>query len=63
MQPLPILLLALTLCVTLCMASLSHAADGRNLTRAYLNAYDDPCAFGSAHVEVLRRYQVMLVLG
>jgi hypothetical protein len=39
------------------------AAMGADLTRAYLNAYNDPCAFGSAHVKLLRAHNVLLVPG
>ena len=38
----------------------AHAAD---LTRDYLNAYDDRCAFGAAHAKALRAYKVLLVPG
>ncbi len=41
----------------------SAAARSADLTRSYLNAYNDPCAFGTAHAEALRRYQVLLVPG
>jgi hypothetical protein len=38
-------------------------AGGADLTRTYLNAYNDTCAFGTAHAEALRRHQVLLVPG
>jgi len=40
-----------------------RAADGVDLTREYLDAYGSDCAFGAAHVEVLRRHKVLLVPG
>lgn len=40
-----------------------RAAGGVDLTREYLDAYDSDCAFGAAHVKVLRRHKVLLVPG
>jgi hypothetical protein len=48
---------------TMSVASIARAAEAADLTRTYLNAYDDKCAFGAAHAEALRRYQVLLVPG
>jgi hypothetical protein len=42
-------------------AALAHAAN--DLTRPYLTAYYDNCAFGTAHVQALRAYRVLLVPG
>jgi hypothetical protein len=47
----------------LSIANTAHAADGTDLTRTYLNAYSDDCAFGAAHIKTLRNYQVLLVPG
>ena len=41
----------------------TRAADGVDLTREYLDAHGSDCAFGAAHVEVLRRHKVLLVPG
>lgn len=41
----------------------ARAAEANDLTRPYLNAYNDACAFSTAHAEALRRYQVLLVPG
>lgn len=42
-------------------ATLAHGAN--DLTRTYLNAYYDNCAFGTAHVKALRGHRVLLVAG
>ncbi|MGP1609866.1 MAG: hypothetical protein ACTS5G_04090, partial [Burkholderiales bacterium] len=39
------------------------AAGGRDLTQAYADAYADNCPLGAAHINVLRRHQVLLVPG
>jgi len=41
----------------------TRAADGVDRTREYLDAYGSDCAFGAAHVQVLRRHKVLLVPG
>jgi hypothetical protein len=41
----------------------ARAAGGVDLTRDYLDAYGRDCAFGAAHVQVLRRHKVLLVPG
>jgi hypothetical protein len=57
------LLRIVVIAVLACGASVAHAADGVDLTRAYLSDYKDDCAFGAAHVAALRRHQVLLVPG
>ena len=61
----PLLQIAATALVAAMMstASIARAAEATDLTRTYLNAYDDKCAFGAAHAVALRRYQVLLVPG
>ena len=56
---LPLLLLAFTMLLT----GAASAASGADLTRAYLDAYKDACAFGAAHAKTLRRHEVLLVPG
>lgn len=56
--------LLLTLAIALSMAAGSaEAADGRDLTQAYLDGYVDDCALGAAQINVLRQHQVVLVPG
>ena len=50
----------LAIAFALAMANTAHAADGTDLTRTYLNAYSDDCAFGAAHIKALRHYQVLM---
>ncbi len=45
------------------VASAVSAAAGVDSTQEYLDAYRSDCAFGIAHVKVLRRHKVMLVPG
>ncbi len=42
---------------------ITRLADGADLTRAYLNAHAGNCGLSAAHVNALRRYQVLLVPG
>ena len=57
-------LLTLTLALTLSAASMAATNAGAgDLTRTYLNAYGDPCAFGSAQFNALRNYKVLLIPG
>ena len=44
-------------------ASAARGADNTDLTRAYLNGYGSDCAFGAAHMQALRRHNVLLVPG
>lgn len=44
-------------------ASAVPAAGGHDLTQAYADAYADNCPLGAAHINVLRRHQVLLVPG
>ncbi len=44
-------------------AGAGYAGAATDLTRAYLSAYNDSCAFGAAHVRSLRAYKVLLVPG
>lgn len=44
-------------------AGAAPAAGGIDLTREYLDAYSRNCGFGAAHVNVLRKYKVLLVPG
>lgn len=48
------------LALALSSASIAYAND---LTRAYLSAYNDPCAFGATQRQALRNYKVLLVPG
>ena len=57
------LALALAVSITGSITSAAYAAAGVDRTGAYLNAYGDECAFGAAHVQALRRHQVLLVPG
>lgn len=41
----------------------ARAVGGVDLTRQFLDAYASDCAFGTAHVQVLRRHKVLLVPG
>jgi hypothetical protein len=52
-----------TIAFLMCVANIAHAAGGVDLSRRYLSDYKDDCAFGPAHINALRRYQVLLVPG
>ncbi len=45
------------------VTGITQAAAGADLTRDYLTAYNDSCAFGTAHAKTLRTYKVLLVPG
>lgn len=49
--------------LALLAAGIAPAATGGDLTRAYLDAYHDNCAFGTAHAAWLRGHKVLLVPG
>lgn len=57
------LLWVLVIALALSAASAARATGGLDLTRTYLSAYANDCAFGAAHVKTLRRYKVLLVPG
>ncbi len=57
------LLQVLVIALGMLAAGGARAAGGVDLTREYLNAYGSDCAFGAAHVEVLRGHKVLLVPG
>jgi hypothetical protein len=59
----PGLFAVLVTALTVSVASAVCAAAGVDSTQEYLDAYRSDCAFGTAHVEVLRRYKVLLVPG
>lgn len=54
--------IALTVFTALALG-VTRLADGADLTRDYLNAHAGNCGLGVAHVNALRRYQVLLVPG
>jgi hypothetical protein len=49
--------------MVLAMCAAAPVVGATDATRAYLNAYDDRCAFGAAHTKALRGYKVLLVPG
>ena len=53
------------LLVALIMSAMGNAraASGMDLTQDYLNAFDNDCAFGSAQINALRKYKVLMVPG
>jgi hypothetical protein len=57
------LLQVLVMALAMLAADAARAAGGVDLTREYLDAYGRDCAFGTAHVQVLRRHKVLLVPG
>ncbi|MDH3287557.1 MAG: hypothetical protein OEP48_07525 [Betaproteobacteria bacterium] len=57
------LLQVLVIALGMLAAGGARAAGGVDLTRQFLDAYGSDCAFGAAHVEVLRRHKVLLVPG
>jgi hypothetical protein len=57
------LLQVLVIALGMLAAGGGRAAGGVDLTRQFLDAYGSNCAFGAAHVEVLRRHKVLLVPG
>jgi len=59
----PGLFAVLVTALTVSVASAVCDAAGDDSTQEYLDAYRSDCAFGTAHVEVLRRYKVLLVPG
>ena len=56
-------LLAILTTLTISVASFACAAAKVDLTQEYADAYGSECAFGAAHVKVLRRHKVLLVPG
>ena len=57
------LLAVLGVALTMAIASRVHAAGGVDATPDYLDAYRSDCAFGMAHVDMLRRHKVLQVPG
>lgn len=49
--------------LVLCDGRATLANGGVDQTRAYLSAYYDACAFGTAHAQALRSYRVLLIPG
>lgn len=59
----PGLLIVLLTALTGSLAGIVYAAAGLDSTPEYMEGSRSDCAFGSAHVEILRRYKVLLVPG
>ena len=57
------LLMVLVAASAMLASGMARAADGADLTRAYLAAFRSDCAFGAAPAAALRRYRVLLVPG
>lgn len=47
----------------LCAPAATRTANAADLTRGYLAAYANPCAYGTAHHQALRAHNVLLVPG